>query len=93
MKVVAQRREKVGKEDAKKIRREGFVPAVIYSNGKVHEHIKLKLADMNRIMKEGLTKFEVEVEGKIYKVILKDVQINPITDQPIHFDFYVISNS
>jgi large subunit ribosomal protein L25 len=39
MRVIAERREKLGKENAKKIRRQGFIPAVIYGNGKVYEHI------------------------------------------------------
>jgi large subunit ribosomal protein L25 len=88
MRVIAERRENLGKENAKKIRRQGFIPAVIYGNGKVYEHIKVKLSDMMKILKEGKTEFEISVGEKVYKVRLKDVQINPITDEPIHFDFY-----
>ncbi len=93
IRITAQRREKVGKENSKKIRRAGFIPAVMYSGGKVHMHIQVRLSDMNKILKNGATKFEVEVDGKIYKVALKDVQIHPLTDQPIHFDFYVLSDN
>jgi large subunit ribosomal protein L25 len=41
-----------------------------------------------KILKEGKTEFEIAVGEKVYKVRLKDVQIDPITDKPIHFDFY-----
>jgi large subunit ribosomal protein L25 len=88
MKVSAEKREKLGKENAKKIRRQGFIPAVIYGGGKVYEHIKVKFSDMMKILKEGKTEFEIAVGEKVYKVRLKDVQIDPITDKPIHFDFY-----
>jgi large subunit ribosomal protein L25 len=88
MRVIAERRENLGKENAKKIRRQGFIPAVIYGNGKVYEHIKVKFSDMMKILKEGKTEFELAVGEKVYKVRLKDVQIDPITDKPIHFDFY-----
>jgi Ribosomal L25p family. len=43
---------------------------------------------MSKILKAGATEFEIAVENKIYRVRLQDVQINPITDLPIHFDFY-----
>ncbi len=90
IRIRAEKREKFGKEYSKKIRREGFIPAVLYSKGKVYCHLKVKLSDMNALLKEEATKFEIEIDGKVYLVYLKDVQVDPITQDPIHFDFYVI---
>ncbi|MFZ8802732.1 MAG: hypothetical protein ACO2PO_07060 [Candidatus Calescibacterium sp.] len=88
IRIEGSKREKLGKEDAKKIRKQGFIPAVIYANGKIYEHLKVKYGDISKILKAGVTEFEIAVENKIYRVRLQDVQINPITDLPIHFDFY-----
>lgn len=93
MRIKAERREKLGKENAKKIRKQSYIPAVIYSQGKVYEHIKVKFGDMMKILKEEATNFEIELEdGKVYKVRLQDVQIHPVLEQPIHFDFYKLND-
>lgn len=90
LKIEAERRERLGKEDAKKIRRQGYVTGVIYGNGKVYEQVKLKLSDISKLLKDQTKILELKVVDKIYKVRLQDIQINPITDKPIHFDFYAL---
>lgn len=90
LRIEAERREKLGKESAKKERKRGYVTAVLYARGKVYEQVRVKLAEINKILKEQTPVFELKVEDKVYKVRLQDVQINPITDMPIHFDFYVL---
>lgn len=90
LRIEAERREKTGKEDAKKIRRKGYVTGVIYARGKVYEQVKLKLSDLNILLKDQTKTFELKVGDKIYKVRLQDVQINPVNDKPIHFDFYAL---
>ena len=94
IRIKAQAREKLGKEEAKKIRRDGWIPAVVYGGGKVYGHIKVKLSDMRKLLHEGERQLELEMpDGKVLKVILQDVQIHPTTDEPIHFDFYVPQSS
>jgi large subunit ribosomal protein L25 len=66
------------------------VPAVIYGDGKPPETIAL---DYNELWKQVLkghftsTVFELEVEGKKHRVIPRDLQVDPVKDQPIHVDF------
>jgi large subunit ribosomal protein L25 len=66
------------------------VPAVIYGDGQPPETIAL---DYNELWKQVLkghftsTVFEVEVEGKKNRVIPRDLQVDPVKDQPIHVDF------
>jgi large subunit ribosomal protein L25 len=83
-------RPRAGKGAARQARREGKVPAVIYGDGQPPETISL---DYNELWKQVLkghftsTVFEVEVEGKTHRVIPRDLQVDPIKDQPIHVDF------
>jgi large subunit ribosomal protein L25 len=83
-------RPRAGKGAARQARREGKVPAVIYGDGKPPEMIAL---DYNELWKQVLkghftsTVFEVEVDGKKNRVIPRDLQVDPIKDQPIHVDF------
>ena len=90
IRIKAERRQELGKEKVKKLRKMGYIPAVVYGQGKVYEYVKVKQKDINILIREKTPFFELELDnGKIYRVSLKDVQIHPVTDQPIHFDFYV----
>jgi large subunit ribosomal protein L25 len=83
-------RARAGKGAARQARREGKVPAVIYGDGKPPETIAL---DYNELWKQVLkghftsTVFEVVVDGKKHLVIPRDLQVDPVKDQPIHVDF------
>jgi large subunit ribosomal protein L25 len=83
-------RPRAGKGAARQARREGKVPAVIYGDGKPPETIAL---DYNELWKQVLkghftsTVFEVLVDGKKHRVIPRDLQVDPVKDQPIHVDF------
>jgi large subunit ribosomal protein L25 len=83
-------RPRAGKGAARQARREGKVPAVIYGDNKPPETIAL---DYNELWKQVLkghftsTVFEIEVEGKKHRVIPRDLQVDPVKDQPIHVDF------
>ena len=91
IRIKAEIRQELGKEKVKKLRKIGYIPAVVYGQGKVYEYVKVRQKDINILIKEETPFFELELDnGKIYKVALKDVQIHPVTDQPIHFDFYVM---
>ena len=90
MKVVnlkATRREKTGKGVARKLRREGLLPAVIYGGGRPEAtHIAIPAGEVNRIKHHhGLIKLDLDGEERI--CILKDIQYNWLGDVPIHVDF------
>lgn len=78
---------------AKRLRREGYVPAVIYGP-QVEEpvHVAIAESELEDLFKHVTrsTTVEVKVEGgDTYHVFLKDIQVDPITDRFMHVDFYV----
>jgi large subunit ribosomal protein L25 len=83
-------RERGGKGAARQTRREGKVPGVIYGDGQPPQTITL---DYNELWKQVLkghftsTVFELVVDGTKNRVIPRDVQVDPVKDQPIHVDF------
>ena len=87
-------RAHAGKGAARQTRREGKVPAIIYGDGKPPETIAL---DYNELWKQVLkghftsTVFEIDVEGKKNRVIPRELQVDPVKDQPIHVDFLRIA--
>lgn len=90
IKLEATARPRAGKGAARQARREGKVPAVIYGAGEPPESI---CVDYNELWKQVIkghftsTVFEIDVEGKMSRVIPRDLQVDPIKEQPIHVDF------
>jgi large subunit ribosomal protein L25 len=83
-------RPRAGKGAARQARREGKVPGVIYGDGQPPETIALDYNDLWKQVIKGhftSTVFEVDIEGKKNRVIPRDLQVDPIKDQPIHVDF------
>lgn len=73
------------------LRRQGQIPAVIYGPHVESLPISIPEDELVDLFKHGTrsTMVEVEVDGKVYHVFLKDVQVDPVTDRLWHVDLYV----
>lgn len=93
MKLTVIKRSGARKSDAKKIRRESNIPAVLYSAGKACELIEINGNEFKTALREiktgrlSTTKFTLELEGKARQAIVKDIQYDPTSYQVIHLDF------
>ncbi|OGZ29754.1 MAG: hypothetical protein A2931_00430 [Candidatus Niyogibacteria bacterium RIFCSPLOWO2_01_FULL_45_48] len=76
----------------KTLRKKELIPAVVYGAGEPSKSIELNLKDFQKTWKEagesGLIELEMESEKK--NVLIKDVQLDPVKDLPIHADFYAV---
>ncbi|MGL1919512.1 MAG: 50S ribosomal protein L25/general stress protein Ctc [Hyphomicrobiales bacterium] len=89
--IEAKLRERVGKGAARKERREGNVPAVIYGDGQDPVSISLDYNLMFKLIFKGgfkQTLFEIDVDGTKTRVICRAVQLDPVRDTPVHVDFF-----
>jgi large subunit ribosomal protein L25 len=91
----AEIREVSGKGGARELRRNGRVPAVIYGN-EVPE--TLHIAIDSKVLTHSVRPHEahnfivdLEVEKTVYPTIIADIQQDPVTEEPLHVDFYRIS--
>ena len=91
LEVQATKREKTGKQVAKKLRREGLLPAVIYGGGRPEAtHIAVPAKEVKRLKHHhGLIKLNLDGEERM--CILKDIQYNWLGDVPIHLDFQEVT--
>ena len=87
------------KNDAKRCRREGKIPAIIYGKNVSNEKIYVKKEQIHaalRKIKKGrlsTTVFSLKKEGKKKKVLVKDIQYHPTTYHIEHIDFqYIFDN-
>lgn len=87
-------RQGQNKGEAKRLRREGNIPAVIYAISKDAENIAISATDFSTIMRglrQGFlptTVFKlVDSKGHARNAIIKDIQYAPTTYEVIHIDF------
>jgi len=83
-------RENVGKKDAKKQRKQGKVPCVLYG-GEQQIHFSLEGIDFNKILftPESFI-IKLSIDGKEYESILQDIQYHPVSDRVLHADFFEV---
>jgi len=80
-------RENVGKRDAKELRYEGLVPAVLYG-GKTQTHFSVSAADLKPVIYTPVVHFiDITVAGTKTQAIIQDIQFHPLTEQILHVDF------
>jgi large subunit ribosomal protein L25 len=84
-----QRRNGSGKEETKRLRREGLTPAVLYkSGGGDAMSFSLNPADFRHLIFTPKFKMaEITIDGKLHRCIIKDIQFHPVNDEVLHLDF------
>jgi large subunit ribosomal protein L25 len=90
MEITAEKREKLGRQ-TKVLRAEDFIPGAIFGKGMETIPITLNLLDFEKVLEAaGETELvDVKVKGnKDHKVLVKEVQYDPITDKIIHVGLY-----
>ena len=89
--LLAEVRTGTGKGAARQARREGYVPGIIYGDGKEPTPIKLNYYYLLKRLKAGRflqTLFNVKIEGgEEVHVICRGVQRDVVKDLPTHVDF------
>lgn len=86
----AEKREQVGSAAARKIKNSGKVPAVIYSK-KGNLNISISTHDLEHEYFKGILPtsiVEIEVGGQKIKAIAHKIELDPVSDRPIHVDFF-----
>ncbi|CAM3952658.1 50S ribosomal protein L25/general stress protein Ctc [Mucilaginibacter galii] len=86
-------RENVGKRDAKELRYQGQVPAVLYG-GATQTHFSVSAADLKPVVYTPVVQFiDLDVAGVASQAIIKDMQFHPLTDEILHVDFLLLDES
>lgn len=89
-------RDRVGKGSARKLRREGLVPAVIYGDKKPPLPVAIPYKEsFTRLHAGGFmtSVFTLDIDGEKHRVIPKDYQLSPVRDFLEHVDFLRVSKN
>lgn len=85
----AEKREQLGTAASRRLKNAGRIPAVIYvKNGNVN--LSLDTREFETEYFKGIlpvSLIELELEGKKTKVIAHKIELDPVSDRPVHVDF------
>ena len=86
----AEPRQRAGRGGARATRRSGRVPGVLYGDRQPPLIISIEQRALAReINKGGFTNklLDLKIDGEIYRVLPREIQLDPVTDALTHVDF------
>lgn len=88
-------RTNTGNGPARQLRMKGQIPAIVYGPGKENEMVAVADYDLQALMRRGglgRAILALDIEGGSKKnVQIKELQMNHLTDEVLHVDFYEVS--
>jgi large subunit ribosomal protein L25 len=96
VKLAAVTRTATGKGGARRCRREGLVPGIVYSGGKEATAVAVKPLDLTRALTGPWRRnalIELELEGSTRVVMVKELQKHPLRRTADHIDFVEVDEA
>ena len=73
--------------NARRLRRQGLVPGVLYGHKEATVVVSLSKDDLSRAIRYGVRVVDVQAEGKTQKALIKEVQWDHLGVEILHVDF------
>jgi large subunit ribosomal protein L25 len=77
----------LGKKQATLLRRIGIVPCVLYGGKEVIHFSAPEMEFKKLVYTPDVYTVDLNVDGKEYKAVMKDIDFHPVTDRIVHIDF------
>jgi large subunit ribosomal protein L25 len=84
----------LGKKETKKSRNEQQIPCVLYGNGIENLHFTVSVSNLKSIIytPEAFL-IDLNISGKDYFAVLREIQFHPLSDEILHIDFFNVHES
>ncbi len=79
-------RQSRGTRVARKMRKEGRLPAIVYGHGEEPESISLAEHEVEVALAHGARMLQVDLKGAVKPYLIKEVQYDHLSATPIHMD-------
>lgn len=97
--ISGKKREALGKKASKALRKEGFIPCNLYGEAKDANGKPAALAfaspfsELRKVIyTPHIYVVKITIDGEDHTAILKEIQFHPVTDAPLHVDFYEVND-
>src|SRR5437764_140786 len=84
--LVATRREAKGTRGARRLRRQGRVPGVLYGHKEETIAVDLARDELEKAIRHGVHVFDLKADGKAEKVLIREVQWDHLGKELLHID-------
>ena len=89
--VTAKPRSELGSRANKRLRDSGFIPGVIYGHKEAVVPVTLPKKEVAGYLDKGAHVFDIALDGKSEKVLVKEVQYDHLGQELLHVDFARVS--
>jgi len=83
----AEPRSELGSGAARRLRRAGRLPAVLYGHGLEPQHLSVDLDDFEHLIADGARVLSLVVNGSEERALIKDLQYDALGSDLLHADF------
>ncbi len=84
-------RTDIGKKGTKALRRAELVPCELYG-GEENIHFAISEKHLNKLLfTPEVFIINFDIEGKVFSAVMREVQFHPVTDKPLHVDFFQVT--
>ncbi|WP_276909741.1 50S ribosomal protein L25/general stress protein Ctc [Hallella colorans] len=96
--ITGQKREALGKKASKAIRKQGMIPCNLYGENKQDgKPVALAFAspfsELRKIIyTPHIYVIKIDIDGTSHTAVMKEIQFHPVTDAPLHVDFYEVND-
>lgn len=91
--VKGQKRESLGKKEAKLLRAQEIVPAVLYGAGEP-VHFSVPFSELRQLVyTPSVYLIDLDIDGTVYPSLMQDVQWHAVNEQILHVDFLKIEDN
>ena len=91
-------RTETGKKATKQLRKEGVVPCNLYGEARGENGLPVALSFCvttaglrNLVYTPEIYSVNLDIDGKKYTAVMRELQFHPVTDQLLHVDFYEVT--
>src|SRR5882724_11876024 len=85
--LTTQERAGHGTRQARRMRKQGQVPAVLYGHGEATLSLTLSADDLNKAIRQGARVVDITHAGNKEKALIREVQWDPLGHDILHVDF------
>jgi large subunit ribosomal protein L25 len=84
--IAAKRRDQVGSHDSKNLRKEGYLPAVLYGHGEESIPLAVQLSVLEYCLKRNVRVLKIDMGDAVDQAMVKDAQWDALGDRLLHID-------
>ncbi len=89
--LVAQERQGHGTKIARRLRKAGKIPAVVYGHGEATTSVVLAADELTKAVRHGARVIDLKQGDKLQKALIRELQWDPLGHEILHADFTRVS--